>query len=148
MEITEPITNSYLRGMKLGFNPNDGGRSKYFKGKNVGDCVTRAIAIVTGRDYKEVYDWVKSKIGKTPRNGVPKKEVKKLLKELGGKWYPFMGIGTGCKSHLRFGEVPVTGKCICQLSHHVTTVIDGVINDTYHPGEDRCVYGVWIFKNM
>lgn len=144
--VPEVITDEWMREQHLGFQENDGGRSQYFKGKNVGDCVTRAIAIVTGRDYKEVYDWVKSKIGKTPRNGVPKKEVKKLLKELGGKWYPFMGIGTGCKSHLRFGEVPVTGKCICQLSHHVTVVIDGVINDTFHPGEDRCVYGVWIFK--
>lgn len=145
METVERIIDSNLRGIKLGFNENDGGRSKYFKGKNVGDCVTRAISIITGRDYKEVYDWVKSKIGKTPRNGVPKKEVKKILKELGGKWCPYMSIGTGCKHHLKYGEVPINGRCICQLSHHLTTVIDGVINDTFHPGEDRCVYGVWVF---
>ena len=35
---------------------SDGGRSKYFKGKNVGDCVTRAICNATGLDYKKVYD--------------------------------------------------------------------------------------------
>ena len=35
---------------------SDGGRSKYFKANNVGDCVTRAICNATGKDYKEVYD--------------------------------------------------------------------------------------------
>ena len=33
-----------------------GGREKYFKKLDVGDCVTRAIAIATGKDYKEIYD--------------------------------------------------------------------------------------------
>ena len=35
---------------------NDGGRSNYFTGKSVGDCVARAITIASGIDYKEVYD--------------------------------------------------------------------------------------------
>lgn len=35
---------------------NDGGRSNYFNGKGVGDCVARAITIASGMDYKEVYD--------------------------------------------------------------------------------------------
>lgn len=35
---------------------NDGGRSTYFKGKKVGDCVARAVAIASGIDYKKVYD--------------------------------------------------------------------------------------------
>ena len=34
----------------------DGGRSKYFKATNVGDCVTRTIANATSIDYKEIYD--------------------------------------------------------------------------------------------
>ena len=35
---------------------DDGGRAAAgFKGKT-GDCVTRAIAIATGRPYREVYD--------------------------------------------------------------------------------------------
>ena len=37
---------------------DDGGRSKYFKAEHVGDCVCRAIAIGTGKDYKEVYDLI------------------------------------------------------------------------------------------
>ena len=47
---------------------NDGGRSKYFKGK-ANDCVCRAISIASNRDYKEVYDSLKKALG-TPRNGV------------------------------------------------------------------------------
>ena len=35
---------------------SDGGRSKYFKAKNVNDCVVRAICNASGKDYKEVYD--------------------------------------------------------------------------------------------
>ena len=38
---------------------HDGGRSQYFKG-TTGDCVTRAIAIATGIDYRKVYDLVNS----------------------------------------------------------------------------------------
>lgn len=37
----------------MDFVYNDGGRSRYFKAKSVGDCVTRAIAIATRTDYKE-----------------------------------------------------------------------------------------------
>ena len=40
----------------MNFIYDDGGRSKYFKGQNVGDCVTRAICNATGLDYKKVYD--------------------------------------------------------------------------------------------
>ena len=37
------------------FKHNDGGRvSAGFKG-SAGDCVTRAIAILTGKPYKEIY---------------------------------------------------------------------------------------------
>ena len=38
---------------------NDGGRSKYYKTSNVRDCVVRAIAIATNKDYKEIYNIVK-----------------------------------------------------------------------------------------
>ena len=34
----------------------DGGRSKYYTLDKVGDCVIRAIAIATERDYKEVVE--------------------------------------------------------------------------------------------
>ena len=140
---------------------NDGGRSKYFKGKG-GDCVTRAIAIVTGKDYKEVYDVLaegnatqrkgkhekKSKAGRrTALRGIntKRKWFKDLMKSWGFEWIPTMQIGQGCKVHLKADELP-KGRIICCVSHHYTAVIDGIINDTFDPSGNgkRCVYGYWI----
>lgn len=125
---------------------NDGGRSKYFKGE-ARDCVTRAIAIATNRDYKEVYNEVAKIIGYTPRNGVKKKDTKKVMEKLGFKWIPCMGIGTGCTIHLKENELP-NGIIICRVTGHICCVIDKVINDTFDPSRDetRCVYGYWIIR--
>ena len=133
--------------MKLQFAYHDGGRSNYFKAKNVGDCVTRAIAIVKGMNYKEVYNTIKSITGTTPRNGVSRKKLQIIMAAFGGKWVPLSGIGTGCKAHLAANEIPMTGKIICNVSKHVTAVIDGVNYDTYDSSRNgtRCVYGYWKF---
>ena len=81
---------------------SDGGRSKYFKAENVRDCVIRAVANATGKDYKEVYDEIKTfNNGKSCRNGTPKKVTKKYIESLGYKWVPTMKIGQGCTTHLR-----------------------------------------------
>ena len=37
--------------MQLELKLTDGGRSKYYKCNDVRDCVTRAIAIASGKDY-------------------------------------------------------------------------------------------------
>jgi len=140
----------------MDFVYDDGGRSNYFKAKHVGDCVCRAIAIATGKDYKEVYDDLnrlakaertgKRKRGKsTARNGVYTRTAKKLLEEeYGWEWHPTMGIGTGCKVHVREDELPY-GRLILNLSRHFTAVIDGELHDTYDcsRGGTRCVYGYW-----
>lgn len=126
---------------------NDGGRSKYFKAKDVGDCVVRAIAIATKLDYKVVYDMCTKMTGITPRNGFPVKDTKTLMKKLGGEWVACMSIGTGCKTHLKTEELPM-GNIICRTSGHLVAVIDGIIEDTFDASRNgtRCVYGYWIFK--
>lgn len=59
-----------------------GGRSKYFKATDVSNCAVRAIAIGTGKDYKEVYDALKQiNNGKSCRNGKPKNVDKKIMKQ-------------------------------------------------------------------
>lgn len=128
------------------FNYNDGGRANYFKG-DARDCVTRAIAIATGLDYKEVYDTIKDLIQHTPRNGITKKETKDIMNYFGFTWESCMTIGGGCHTHLTEEELP-KGTIVCQVSHHLTTVINGVINDTFNPSRDgtRCVYGYWYIK--
>lgn len=125
---------------------DDGGRSDYFRA-NAGDCVTRAIAIATGRDYKEVYNTIKKIIGYTPRNGVSKKDTQKVMKHFGGVWKPCMKIGTGCKVHLTESELP-EGTIICSVTHHVVCIKDRVIYDNHNPSRfgERCVYGYWVFS--
>lgn len=145
------------------FKFNDGGRSNYFKGSGVGDCVPRAIAIAVGKDYKEVYNsmanGMKGICGtRSARNGVNKKVYHKYLLENGFEWVPTMKIGQGCKVHLHNDELP-DGILIVRLSRHLSCVIDGVIHDTYNPRrgsvvgvkngvrfsqpELRCVYGYY-----
>lgn len=127
---------------------DDGGRSKYFKASGVSDCVTRAVAIATRKDYKEVYDTITKICGYTPRNGVKPSDSRKIMKHYNAVWHPLMQIGSGCKHHLCEGEIPMEGTIICRLSKHLVCVINGVIHDTYDASRDgrRCVYGYWKFN--
>lgn len=150
----------------MNFKFNDGGRKQAGYKGSAGDCVTRAIAIVTGKTYSEVYDRMFLEIkkfaatkrsavakraargggraGTTPRNGISKKVYHKyLLEEIGMTWTPTMRIGQGCKVHLTEHELP-PGKLIVQIARHLTTVIDGVINDTWNCS-GKCVYGYYSF---
>ena len=141
---------------------HDGGRETYFKG-NAGDCVTRAIAIATGKDYKEVYDtlrnrqyeWAHSsrsksalkarKLGRSARQGVFKEVYSSYLADEGYNFVPTMAIGSGCTTHLRAEDLP-SGTLIVRLSKHIACVKDGVLYDTYDCSREgtRCVYGYWI----
>ena len=100
------------------FNFNDGGRAKAgYKGLT-GDCVARAISIAAELPYKEVYDRLaegnatqrvtkrmkKSRRGvRTARNGIntKRKWFQDYMQSLGFKSVATMGIGTGCKVHLK-----------------------------------------------
>ncbi|MBR0934847.1 hypothetical protein [Bradyrhizobium jicamae] len=151
----------------MSFVYDDGGRAATgFKG-SAGDCVTRAIAIATGRPYREVYDALAvglldyvaahrdrtakriarggGRKGTTPRNGVSRKVWGAYLKGLGWHWVPTMKIGSGCRVHLRSDELPA-GRIIVSVSRHAVAVIDGVIHDTYDCSRDgtRCVYGYYM----
>lgn len=141
---------------------DDGGRQDAGRRGRAADCVCRAIAIVTGRPYAEVYDWLnelgraertrKRRDGRavarsTARGGIHKPTTRKAMAELGWTWHPVMGIGTGCTMHLAKGEVPARygGRVIVQLSGHVSAIVEGVVRDTYDPsrGGTRCIYGLW-----
>lgn len=128
---------------------NDGGRAAAgVKAKS--DCVVRSIAIATGKPYLEVRDAIDHLAnceyfdGSDAAHGVHKRLYKDFLTALGWKWTPTMGIGTGCKVHLRDGELPM-GRLIVSVSRHLVAVIDGVIHDTFDcsRGGTRCVYGYW-----
>lgn len=136
---------------------NDGGReASGYKG-SAGDCVTRSVTIATGKPYQEIYDILSegcrtqkvtrnAKKKSSARNGVAvrRKWFKDFMTSLGWKWTATMGIGTGCKVHLKDGELPM-GALVVRVSKHYTCVIDGVIHDTHDPQRrgTRCVYGYW-----
>ena len=147
---------------------NDGGRAAAGYKGTTGDCVCRAIAIVTERPYKEVYDVIneyakRERTGKrkrgisSARNGVYKETIRKVAAHFGLKWIPTMKIGQGCKVHLTAEELPA-GRLVVSISGHEVAVIDGVVHDTYNSSikqyydtdgnlitnERRCVYGYYI----
>ena len=149
------------------FVNNDGGRTDAgFKG-STRDCVSRSIAIITGKPYKEVYDalnqiskdkgyWNSMILEKTnfgnsykkkssARTGVRREVYDEYLKSLGYKWVATSGIGLGCQVHLRGDELP-KGKLIVRVTKHLTAVIDGVIHDNHDCSRrgTRCVYGYYI----
>lgn len=133
----------------------DGGRAAAgFTGHAPGDCVTRAIAIATGRGYVEVYDALNAIAARHERRGKRKRGIssarvgvyratfQRYLESLGWRWTPTMKIGSGCRVHLRSDELP-SGRLVVVVSKHVVAVIDGVAHDTHDPTRDgeRCVYG-------
>jgi hypothetical protein len=132
---------------------HDGGRAAAgYKGKT-GDCVTRSIAIATGKTYQQVYGALNQfaeteRIGKrkrkrsNSRTGVFRKTYQSYLESLGWQWTSTMSIGSGCQVHLRASELP-PGPLIVKVSRHLTAVIDGVLYDTYNCSRagTRCVYG-------
>ena len=145
---------------------NDGGRAAAgYKGQ-VGDCVVRSIAIVTGLPYQKVYNDLfkaneefrntsKTKLARSlkqrndsPRSGTHRVVLKKYLAELGFKWTPTMFVGKGCTVHLKKEELP-SGTLLVSCSKHITVVKDGVLHDTHDCTRNgtRCVYGYW-FKHQ
>jgi hypothetical protein len=136
---------------------HDGGRAAAgFKGRASGDCVTRAIAIATGKPYREVYDALNDLAkmerprGKTKRSsserGVHRVTYERYLFGLGFKWVPIMKVGSGCTVHLRADELPKTGRLVLSLSRHLAAVVDGALYDVddCSRGGTRCVYGYYL----
>jgi hypothetical protein len=135
---------------------DDGGRERTgFRGQT-GDCVCRAVAIATGLPYQQVYDDLAMLGAKEhkyrrrsrkshPRTGIYIQTTRRYLASLGWAWTPTMHIGSGCTVHLRYGELPETGRLIVSISRHIVAVIYGVIHDLSDPSRrgTRCVYGYW-----
>lgn len=133
----------------------DGGRKTAGFQGGTGDCVVRAVAIASGLSYEQVYKSLalgmgtqRGSSGKTCRKGISttRKWFKDYMASIGAKWTPTMGIGTGCKVHLKDGELP-NGRLAVAVSRHYVAVVDGVIHDLWDcsRGGTRCVYGYWTF---
>ncbi len=147
------------RSRALPWTYDDGGRAAAgYRGKT-GDCVTRAVAIATGRPYQQVYDEI-NEVAQTERpaaatrrggrrssarTGVFKPTTRRYLDSLGWQWTPTMQIGSGTTVHLAKGELPDVPVLIAKVSKHLVAVVGGVARDTHDPSRDgtRAVYGYW-----
>jgi hypothetical protein len=141
---------------------NDGGRKDAgYKGQ-ANDCTCRAITIVSGRPYEEIYSDLneygaaerrsKHRRGKSSaRTGVHIPTIRRYVQNKfpAAIWIPTMHIGSGCTVHLRADELPRDRPLLVSVSRHMTTMMYGVIHDTHDPsrGGTRCVYGYWIFPD-
>lgn len=140
-----------------GFIFNDGGRHLYFKGR-VGDCGCRAAAIITGEDYKFVYDnlfslqkdylrrhpsLARKWPNPSPRNFLFRDVLTEYLKPHGYEWKSLHGIGVGASRRVEdvIAEYP---NCIMRLRRHFSAVVDGQNHDTWPQKSHKVVYGVWI----
>ena len=113
---------------------NDGGRrAAGFKTVQVGDCVNRALSILTGSPYNDVRNQLIELCGKErgkdkshPETGIYPKTYKKFLKNLGV---------TRLNKVTSWEDLPQEGRALVVLDQHVVALIDGVFYDTYDPVE-------------
>ena len=79
-----------------------------------------------------------------PRTGIYAGTFRRIAADLGAGWTPTMGIGTGCRVHVRADELP-PGRLVLSVSKHFCAFIDGVLRDTHDCSRagTRCVYGFW-----
>ena len=111
---------------------NHAGREIHFEKLFTNDCATRAIAIATGEMYWKIWQdltFEKAKIGKRNADySVPTAICYNYLKEIG--W----------TAHIPEKNEPIyfttsafpSGTVIVEIKKHMTTIIDGVLNDTFY----------------
>jgi hypothetical protein len=130
---------------------DDGGRKRAGYGAPKKDCVARAVAIATGKSYREVREALVAAThlyAKTHRNRVAKwitggrggrgfNPDKGCYEEVYGPYLKSVGwqytSTKDRKVRLRADELP-SGRLIVCVHQHLVAVIDGVIHDTYDSG--------------
>jgi hypothetical protein len=124
---------------------DDGGRSLYFpKSSHNGDCVIRACAIATGRDYLEVMKdlfRIGLELGDLP-NGDP--VYSEFLKRSGftKNKTPKDGLGKGHKIPIReWVAIAPSGSIVATTRNHVVAIVDNVQRDAWL--DERCVNSFW-----
>ena len=104
----------------------------------------RAIAIASGMGWKEVRKKYKDFYDQTKVRTYARIVKEFIEDELGWRWTPIMGIGTGVTMHCRKGELP-KGHLILRCSKYYMASIHGIIHDAFDNTREgaRAVYGYW-----
>ena len=135
-----------MKGNKMNFVYNDGGRKKAgYKGK-AGDCGARAIAIALEMDYKSAYNLLAQAnknmgFAKSARDGIHKNIYDSVLNKLGWSWVSapkFEGRKAKCSDM-------ILGTVIARQAGHFVAVINGIPQDTWDCSS-KMVYGYWVKK--
>lgn len=127
--------------MNYPFLQDDAGRSKSLRPKQKSDCVVRAFAIAIQKSYDDVYVELAA-AGRKCGQGTAKEVWKGLLIDVYKISFPAqtgqkrMNLPTFCSQY-------PCGRYIVQMACHLTTVVDGVVHDTFAPGAERCIYACW-----
>jgi hypothetical protein len=123
-------------GSPLPWVYDDGGRGtagpEFEDEYDIGDCVTRAIAIATGRPYANVYatvDELCRSDGDDPDAGadkyVPSELTDEVMSKFGWRWVPLRSAS------LVTGSLPDEPRLVAVMSGHMCAVINGVMRDTW-----------------
>lgn len=133
---------------EFSFIYDDGGRARYFSTRTHNDNLPRAIAIASGRDYREVYDALCAFTGDSPRRGIAKTPLKNFMRCNGFVWRGVQRFGM-CKSVLLTpANIPTQGRIICKAARDYFAIIDGVIRDTEDFTQHTpppAIFGYWEF---
>ena len=117
------------------FNYNDGGRTKHYKKKKLGDCVVRALAIALQQDYKQTL--VELCEVSIVVGGVPNcPEVYELYLK-GKMWIKNKPPRDSNGKKIRLKDWK-HNRAIVLTTRHLTCVIDNCVNDIWDPREWSC----------
>jgi len=117
------------------FIKNYGGRENYFstqfKKDNTNDCVIRAISIATEQDYKKVWNELFELACKTGFMPNDKKCFDTYLESLG--WTKKSPLKYGNKKYKvkNVGQFFKGKNVIIHTTNHLTTLVDGDLNDIW-----------------
>lgn len=118
------------------------------KGKRVGDCVKRAIALAFGMDYMEVQRQLnrhKRALGLQHVNSTV--NWKSFIKPHTIKELSFPAVAGQKRMNGRwFASAFSKGTFILRMANHITVCKDGVIYDTWDCRE-KCVYKAYKISN-
>ena len=139
---------------------DDGGRAAAGLNGITGDCACRAIAIATGKSYREVHDGLNALgalFGDLNNNlravdglrrqrrisadtGIPGCVSRLYLEQLGWRW-------TLSGERMRRRDLP-SGRLVVKLTDHLVALIDNVVHDhgDYWRGH-RVVYGYFTLNS-
>ena len=115
------------------------------KGKITNDCVKRAIAMASGKDYHDVSIELNryKKISGAEKFNEPKNYEGYIERVLSAKKKSFPAVaGQPRMNGAKFCEEFPKGSYILRMAGHLSACVDGVICDTWDCS-NKCVYKAW-----